>query len=393
MTDETAAREDGHQHTFPCDQCGGQLSYQPGSEEMVCAHCGNQHRIHVSRDPILEYNYHTTLQSLPGAAPNAVSQTVDCEECGAEFEFDRNINADACPFCGTPVVVDSHENRHIQPKAILPLGISAEEGIKQYRKWIKRLWFAPSKLKKYARRHKKLIGVYIPYWTYDCHATTRYSGDRGDVYQVPQQVRVMVNGRMVVRTQMVTKIRWTPASGVVQRDFDDVLVYASDSLPREVAREAAPWDLQNLRPYQEEYVSGFQSEIYQTDLEQGFDFARQRMQPAIRQDIRYDIGGDQQRIRQAETRYGNVNFKHILLPFWVAGFRFRNRTYQFIVNGRTGEVQGDRPWSRWKIFFAVLSVALLVGLLLWFGAQEDGFLGRAAPSGYSLPYQMPDYYR
>jgi len=30
------------------------------------------------------------------------------------------------------------------------------------------------------------------------------------------------------------------------------------------------------------------------------------------------------------------------------------------VNGQTGKVRGERPWSAWKIAFAVLLVALLV---------------------------------
>lgn len=102
------------------------------------------------------------------------------------------------------------------------------------------------------------------------------------------------------------------------------------------------------------------------ELDQGFDFAKDRMHPVIRQDIRMDIGGDQQRINHADTRYGNIRFKHILLPFWIAGFRFRNRTYQFIVNGRTGEVQGDRPWSLIKIGIAVVAGAVVAGTIGYF---------------------------
>ena len=39
-----------------------------------------------------------------------------------------------------------------------------------------------------------------------------------------------------------------------------------------------------------------------------------------------------------------------------------------VVNGRTGEVQGERPYSFWKIFFFALAVvALVVTLILIFG--------------------------
>ncbi len=363
------------QHAFPCQQCGSQLQYLEGTDQLVCEHCGHQHRFTLSVDPIEEYDFHSTLKHIPGGAPDAVQITVKCVSCSAEFEFDKNLHADECPFCGTQIVVDGYEHRLIQPKALLPFHIDAKVAVEAYRKWLKKLWFAPNRLKKYAHKERKLNGVYVPYWTYDCSCFTQYSGQRGTIYQVSQQVRVRVNGRMTTQMRKVNKIRWTPVSGSVQRSFDDVLIYATDSLPRSMARELAPWDLDQLAPYQEEFLSGFQSEVYKVELDQGFDHAKDRMHPVIRQDIRQDIGGDQQRITSANTNYSNIRFKHILLPFWIAGFRFRNKTYQFIVNARTGEVQGDRPYSVVKIALAVVVGATVLGTLGYIYLQGSATTG------------------
>lgn len=54
-----------------------------------------------------------------------------------------------------------------------------------------------------------------------------------------------------------------------------------------------------------------------------------------------------------------ITFKHILLPVWLSAYRYRNQQYQVMVNARTGEVQGDRPYSVWKITFAVLTVVAI----------------------------------
>jgi DNA-directed RNA polymerase subunit RPC12/RpoP len=359
------------QHAFPCQQCGAQLDFQPGTTELGCEHCGHSHQITVSHEPIYEYDFHSTLKDLPGGAEEKVALTVKCQACSAETKFDSNIHADACPFCGARIIADTKEHRVIHPKSILPFKITSSQATESYRRWLSKRWFAPNKLKKHARKDRKLNGVYVPYWTYDCHTLTYYRGQRGDIYQVPRQVSVMVNGRRTTRTKMVTKIRWTPASGSTRRSFDDVLIYATDSLPRDFARELAPWDLGELTPYQEEFLSGFQSEIYKTRLDQGFDYAKQRMHPVIRQDIRAEIGGDQQRISAVDTQYSKIRFKHILLPFWVAGFRYRDKVYQFIVNGRTGEVQGDRPYSWIKIGLAVLFAAIILATLGYFGAQSE----------------------
>jgi hypothetical protein len=132
-------------------------------------------------------------------------------------------------------------------------------------------------------------------------------------------------------------------------------------LPRAVTERLEPWDLANLTPYQEEYLSGFKSEMYQVQLDQGFERAREIMADTIRRDIKRDIGGDHQRIRAADTRYGDIHFKHILLPVWMSAFRFRDKTFRFVINGRTGEVQGERPYSPWKIALAILLAATLIG--------------------------------
>ncbi|MEL7099895.1 MAG: primosomal protein N' (replication factor Y) - superfamily II helicase, partial [Pseudomonadota bacterium] len=56
-------------------------------------------------------------------------------------------------------------------------------------------------------------------------------------------------------------------------------------------------------------------------------------------------------------------FKHILLPVWLAAYKYNGKSYRFVVNGRTGRVQGERPWSAWKIAVAVMiGAALAAGI-------------------------------
>ena len=78
------------------------------------------------------------------------------------------------------------------------------------------------------------------------------------------------------------------------------------------------------------------------------------MEPAIDAAIQRDIGGDAQRIHAQQTVVDDIRFKHLLMPVWIGSYRFGGKPYQIVVNGQTGEVEGDRPWSAWKIAFAVL---------------------------------------
>ena len=157
------------------------------------------------------------------------------------------------------------------------------------------------------------------------------------------------------------------ASGNVARFFDDVLVLASKSLPKKYTDGLEPWDLSALEPYKPEYLAGFRAEAYAVPLHDGFTEARQRMDAVIARDIRFDIGGDRQRIHSVETDLRDVTFKHVLLPVWLAAYKYRGETYRFVVNGRTGKVQGERPWSAIKIAIAVV-VGLAVAAAVGYGA-------------------------
>jgi hypothetical protein len=165
-------------------------------------------------------------------------------------------------------------------------------------------------------------------------------------------------------TRIVTD--WSPAAGAVPVGFDDILIAGSPSIAPHLARVLDKWDLSRLHPPADEMLAGFAVEVYRTGLEDGFALARERMQPAIDAAIRRDIGGHAQRIHARQTVVDDIRFKHLLMPVWIGSYRFAGKPYQIVVNGQSGEVEGDRPWSAWKIAFAVLLALLALLLLMQF---------------------------
>jgi hypothetical protein len=241
----------------------------------------------------------------------------------------------------------------------LPFQLEERAAHKAMTDWLGRLWFAPSGLKEYARQGRRLDGIYVPYWTYDAQTRSAYQGQRGTVYYVTRTVTR--DGKpTTVREQ---RIRWTNVSGRVARFFDDILILGSRSLPKRYTDGLAPWDLGALQPYQPHYLAGFRAEGYTVDVEEGFDEAREVMDAQIRRDINADIGGDRQRISHVNTNVSEITFKHVLLPVWMAAYRYKGKSYRFVVNGQTGRVQGERPWSAVKI-----AIAVIIGLALAAGA-------------------------
>jgi hypothetical protein len=268
------------------------------------------------------------------------------------------------------VVIGTGTSRLIKPQALIPFRLTEAEARKAMGAWLGRLWFAPNGLVEYARRGRALNGMYVPYWTFDAATRSRYKGQRGDAYYETQTVTVNVNGRSERRQQQVRKIRWTPRSGWVSRRFDDVLVLASTSLPRRYTEALEPWGLDALVAYRPDYLAGFTAEGYTVPLAAGRDIAREKMAAVILQDVRRDIGGDEQQVSRVDTDYSAETFKHILLPVWMAAYRYGGKTYRFVVNGQTGKVQGERPYSAWKIALAViLGLALVAALAVLLQAE------------------------
>ncbi|MFD1882913.1 zinc ribbon domain-containing protein [Paracoccus pacificus] len=418
------------EYRYPCESCGASLRFTPGQTVLTCEYCGHTQNISpgAARAPgrqetggsageavlLPEPRTGRALQwdaahkspelteiplekglRLDQASGDFVEdvQTLSCPNCGAKIDIESRVQATLCPFCATPVVTDTGVTRQIKPQGILPFVLDEAKARKALEDWLGSLWFAPNGVLQYARRGRAMSGVYSPFWTFDAATVSDYSGQRGDYYYETRYVTREVNGRMQQVAEQVRRVRWRPVSGRVARDFNDVLVLAATSLPRGYTDGLAPWDLSQLRSYNPEYIAGFLAEGYTVALADGHTIARDQMEGVITGDVRRDIGGDEQMISGIQTQYSAETFKHILLPIWTAAYKYNGKSYRFVVNGQTGRVQGERPWSVWKIAFAVLLVLAAIAAFMYFQQAGSGSYG--SDVGYSSPssssgYRYPD---
>jgi len=306
---------------------------------LECDHCGNSQQIEGSNSAwrgqaVRELDFRKAVRDGLSDFEMAEIQTFACVNCGAHVEFDANAHSAECPFCATPVVGETGAERQIKPRGLLPFGLKEKDARDRMNDWLGQLWFAPNGLRAYARKGRRMQGIYVPYWTYDADTKSRYSGQRGTIYYESQTYYATVNGRRQRRTRRVQKISW-----------------------------------KNVRGRVAEYLAGFRAEGYTVSLEDGYQEATAYVNRMIERDVKFDIGGDRQRISGVDTEIGTLTFKHVLLPVWLAAYKYRGKTYRFVVNGRTGAVQGERPYSGWKIFFAVLFGLLIAGGLGYLFAQ------------------------
>jgi predicted RNA-binding Zn-ribbon protein involved in translation (DUF1610 family) len=354
---------------FPCGQCGAKLDFDPSARSLKCPYCGHVEEIKPDRKGVQERDYLEYIKKLAGQKTvlEGHSSQVRCTGCGAIVLLEDKMATEKCPFCGTHL-----ENKPeaaeamIAPESVLPFKVDIHRAREEFNKWIKSRWFAPNALKKMANLGQ-LVGIYVPYWTYDAMTYTYYTGQRGEDYTTTETYyETDAQGNRQERTRTVVHTRWWPVSGEVQHFFDDVLVCASNSLPDGLVQSLEPWDLRHLVTYQAQYLSGFKTERYAVDLKHGFDVAKGIMEGTIRRLCAEDIGGDHQRVDTMQTQHVGVSFKHILLPIWLASYRYYEKVYRILVNARSGQVCGERPYSWVKITSLILLIVAIFGIILFF---------------------------
>jgi len=359
---------------FPCMKCGAKLDFDPSSRALKCPFCGNLEKIEPSNKAVAERDLEEYLSRETGkSVVQGRAFETKCGTCGAVVLLEDKVAADHCPYCAAflenkPQAAEAM----IAPECILPFAITNDKAMEAFQKWMASLWFLPSGFRQLAKVDK-MNGLYLPFWTFDSMTYTYYSGSRGDNYTETEwytdnESYTDSDGtqrtRPVQKTRQVTKTRWTRVTGEVRHFFDDIPVCASTSLPEHYTAALTAKELGDLEPFRPEFLSGFLTERYTLGPKEGFAKAKVVMDAHIRTLCNRDIGGDQQRLERVETQHVGVTFKHLLLPVYLASYRFRDKPYRVMVNGQTGHVLGDRPYSFGKIFGLIGTILLVIASII-----------------------------
>ncbi|MCW5958685.1 MAG: hypothetical protein KIS76_00895 [Pyrinomonadaceae bacterium] len=344
--------------THLCANCGANMVFDPKIGKLACPYCASSAEIVSDPSAIVERDFYSFLrpenQRLQPMAVDAMQ--VSCGSCGATIVFIPPESARQCDFCGAKIVAQPKSSDPlVAPESVLPFSITNKQAIENLKQWTSSRWFAPSKLKTLAE-HDRADSIYLPYWTFDADSNTDFTGQRGDDYQETEHY---TDSQGKQQSRSVTKTSWSYAAGSTSRHFDDVPIPATTSvLPKYLER--LNWDFTELVSYEPAYLSGHRAQVYQVPLEAGFERFRQIADSVIRGDVNREIGGDRQQIDSMTTDFSNITFKHLLVPVYAGAYKFKGKVYQIVVNGKTGEIQGERPYSWVKISMLVLAILFVL---------------------------------
>lgn len=302
--------------------------------------------------------------SVGSAAPGV--RTFTCPNCGASQTFDPSQRSLVCPFCGTPVVLDQVQETPadaIPPgeRFIVPFAISAQQSADGLRAWLGGSFFAPGDLKSRAALDAGK-GVYIPFYRFDCTVHSNWTGERSQTQYRTQMVEFTDDrGNIRTRAQQVPFTVWYPESGE-HDDRHQALVTASTGLTQAEADALLPFPQEGARPESPNYLAGFTSEEPHFTRDQAWQFGEGR----IREMERNACARMTERLNAINTIIQDRADALVWLPVWLYGYTYRGERFRVVVNGQTGEVQGQRPVSQIKVVAVTLAAILVIIVVLVF---------------------------
>ena len=339
-----------------CPNCGATVFFDPATGGMHCDYCGYTCELPKAdaEHEICEMDFEAALHT-ESFNWGEQKKEVQCKQCGAVTVYDALETAAVCPFCGSTSVMPAANENTIAPGAVCPFAITKDQAGERFTRWIKGKLFTPRKAKKNARP-EAFQGVYLPYWTYDAQTTSNFTGRAGYDRTVKDR-----DGNKKTVTE------WRHVSGVYQEFFDDVTVMASKRQKDSGVRACEPFDFSKLVPYSPQVVAGFIAERYSVGLKEGWESAQKTIQSNLRSDIQSYIrrhwNADRADSVHFSTLYSNITYKYLLVPTWISSFKYKDKVYQFAVNGQTGKVGGKAPVSAWRVIIAILlGIGVIAGL-------------------------------
>lgn len=340
-----------------CKSCGAPMVYKAGTNLLVCTYCNNTQEIKQENFILNEIDFESFIKTYEKEQFNT-TKVITCNNCKATPTVDENLRSMICPYCSSPLVEENiHEERYIKPTYILPFHINQTKVRDILKNWVNGFWFAPDNIKKAILETDNINGIYLPFWTFDTLTHTNYKGERGDAYYV-----TVGSGD---KKRKVRKIDWSFAQGNIENFYDDVLVCGNKTLRRDILSNIQRgWNTKALVKIDDKYLEGFITEKYQVDLKDSYARAKNIFIQYERESVKRDIGGDEQRINDMFTKFDKITFKHILLPIYVSSFLYNNKNYTFYINGMTGQIAGDRPYSTIKIVFTVIAAIIVLLILI-----------------------------
>jgi LSD1 subclass zinc finger protein len=351
--------------SYACPNCGANIAFDVSTGGIACEYCGYIAPVSATRVGRSADNFEFTLETLSQARRGwgTQRQVLHCDSCGGELSLPSGALTTTCAFCASNQVnVITTPEETLRPRFLIPFKVTPEQTLPLARDWLGKGWYHPNALaENVAVRH--FVGIYLPFWTFKARVDAQWQAQVG--YQKTERVFNHHNKQWESRTRTV----WVWEDGRVNLNVNDLLIpgTAPKRLSHTILKQLYPVHMGDLVAYSPDYLAGWRAQAYETTLTDAWEIGKK----AIREDAKLacyqNIRSSQVRNFSMSADFSDESWRYILLPVYLAAYRYDGKVYQVMINGQTGIVAGSKPVAWWKVWLAIAALLAPGGFLTLIG--------------------------
>ena len=343
-----------------CPSCNASINYNPKEKNWICEYCGSKFTLEELKAN--EENFEKTsvseskeLKAEKESKDKKEQETVEmdqyhCQDCGAEIIADKNTAATFCVYCKNTAILKSRLTDKFSPSKIIPFSKTKEDAIEAFKEVGKNKFLMPKEFSD-PKNIQELTGVYIPFWLYSCKMKGFVSG----------------KGTRVMTWSTYDYIYTKTDTYKVERgglySFENIPVDGSVRFNDAIMNSIEPFKYEELEDFNYSYLSGFLAEKYDVEKNEAKKITIERAQSSTIDDLQSKARSGGYATFVASTKETNVEeekIDYVLLPVWMVNIKYKDKMYTFAMNGQTGKMVGDIPYSKMKLFLFILILFVVI---------------------------------
>ena len=282
-----------------------------------------------------------------------------CPKCNADLTLISN-NIFKCEYCKSKYNYDEvKKDNNIVPDFMIPFKITKGKAIKEYKKLIKSNILTPAKFKN-IKVINKIEGIYVPCYVYDfeSNGVVEFEGYKENKWKS--------SGSKYKKTDTYRFIRGGSMS------LERIPIISSNALEDNILDLVGPYDYKDLVPFNPSNIKKYKIYNYDNTKEelsnQVIDKSKKYFSLEMKKDLKdyNNIECTNDSINLYNTRTNSV-----LIPAYVLTIKYKNKYYEYIVNGQNGKISGSIPINKkiivyiWiLLFILVFSISLLINWVI-----------------------------
>lgn len=345
--------------TYKCPNCGANTRFDISAGGVACEHCGFQTKSKAVKVGLGAAVFEFTLESLNQSEKGwgVDRQEFDCQSCGAVISTEAQAISNTCPFCGSQSVhIHSASGESLRPGYIIPFKIKNDILAQNTRQWLGKGWFHPDQLVRHVGI-ERFKGIYLPFWTFNTDIRSQWKAEVG----YDRQESYYNSSTHSNETRTRTDWRWE--TGQNQISIENLAVPGTARLSRNILDRIQPFNFSELMTYSADFLAGWNALSYDISLQTAWEDGKKKMREKAKSACNSQIHGDHTRNFSMNADFSDESWRYMLLPVYLATYRYENKVFQVMVNGQTGQVAGQKPVAWWKVWTAIGAI-LSPGLFL-----------------------------